>query len=636
MAMTESFYVTTPIYYVNGAPHLGHAYTTIAADTSARYHRMRGTPTKFVTGTDEHGQKIEESATAQETTPKKLADEISETFRSAWKALGIKHDDFIRTTEPRHKKVVADIWNRLQDSGDIYLGSYDGWYCVGCEAFYQDADLAEGKKCPTHEKEVTWVSEPSYFFRMSKYQDALIKHFEDNKDFVQPKGYYNEILSFIKSGLRDLSISRTTFSWGIPVPNDDKHVIYVWIDALTNYISALGGPEGKDFELFWKNSYHIIGKDILRFHAVYWPCMLLSAGLPLPKSIVTHGWWTVGRKKLSKSIPTTRVDPEIIAKDLGNDPLRYYLLREIPLGPDGDFDYDSLFGRYQAELANDLGNLLNRSLSMFNKYFSDVPQVSADAELKAQCQNASNEAAAHYEAFSFSKGLEATWALIRNINKYIDENKPWMLAKSDAPEDKEKLAAVMMNALEAIAWSARLTTPVLPESTAKIFSQMPIADGLANQWPVSEDFGKQVLSVGAPTPVFPRIEKDDKDALIAKWQAHSAPPAEPTNQISFDDFSKVEMRTGTIEAAEKIEKAKKLLKLSVNVGEAKPRQIVAGIAEAFAPEALIGKQVIVVTNLKPAKIRGVESQGMILAVGDKKILDLATAAVSCPPGSQVR
>ena len=375
----KSFYITTPIYYVNDVPHLGHAYTTIIADLTARYHRARGRETFFLTGTDEHGEKIERAATERGKKPLKLADQVVQRFKQTWRNLDVHNDDFIRTTEARHAKVVADIWKRMADAGDIYLGEYDGLYCVGCEEYYTEGQLADGGKCPVHQTKVEHRKQPSYFFAMSKYQDRLLKYFDDNPDFVRPKIRRNEIVSFIKGGLRDLSISRTTFNWGIPVPGDDEHVIYVWVDALTNYISALGGFEesSKRYDTFWPASVHLIGKDILRFHAVYWPTMLMSAGLPLPETILAHGWWTVNGQKMSKSLRNA-VEPNMVANDIGRDALRYYVARETTLGSDGDFSHDGLIQRINSELANDLGNLLKRSLAMARKYCNN--QVPAFAE----------------------------------------------------------------------------------------------------------------------------------------------------------------------------------------------------------------------------------------------------------------
>jgi methionyl-tRNA synthetase len=385
-----SFYVTTPIYYVNDAPHLGHAYTTIAADALARFHRMRpGTDTRFLTGTDEHGLKIEQAAQARGLSPQALADEVVERFRATWKNHDVSNDDFIRTTQPRHKAVVAELWQKMAAAGDIYLGAYEGWYCVSCEAYYPEGQLEGDKLCPTHKTPATWLSEPTYFFRLERYQQRLLEHIELHPGFIQPEAYRNEVVSFVKSGLRDLSVSRTTFQWGIPVPGDPAHVIYVWIDALTNYYSALAETEsGEDRrKRHWRSDdgnqiVHLIGKDILKFHAVYWPCMLMSAGLPLPTTILSHGWWTVRGEKISKSMPATRVDPNQLAADLGADALRYFVLREVPLGLDGDFSYEALLTRYNSDLANDLGNLVARSLTMATKLTDGkVPAVDRDALL---------------------------------------------------------------------------------------------------------------------------------------------------------------------------------------------------------------------------------------------------------------
>ncbi len=535
--MNRPYYITTPIYYVNDVPHLGHAYTTIAADALARFHRSRGDDTYFLTGTDEHGQKIEEAATSRGKTPQGLADEVVERFRATWDTLSIRHDDFIRTTEDRHKRVVADMWRRIEAAGDIYLGRYDGWYCVSCEAYYAEGALEDDQSCPVHKRPAKWVSEPSYYFRMSRFQDALLDHFDKHPEFVQPESYRNEILSFIRSGLRDLSVSRTTFHWGVEVPGDREHVVYVWIDALTNYISALGGPGGAHYERYWPATCHLIGKDILRFHAVYWPCMLMSAGLPLPETIVAHGWWTVRGEKISKSMPATRVDPNLIASDIGADALRYFLLREVPLGLDGDFTYEALLGRYNADLANDLGNLLSRTLSMTVKFFGgEVPSARpelADAEphagLRRVAVDAVREAAEAMGAYAPSRALEAIWRLVRETNRYVDTAQPWKLAKD--PERRAELEHTTHAYLEALFWSARMVAPAMPNKATEILAQLGLGDeSIARamaSWPDVERAGRDLeagLVVKKPAPLFPRIDDERAAELLDRWVPDDAKP----------------------------------------------------------------------------------------------------------------
>lgn len=685
-----SFYITTPIYYVNAAPHLGHAYATIACDALARFHRACGEETYFLTGTDEHGQKIEEAANAQGVSPKQLVDDVSVRFQQTFANLSVANDDFIRTTESRHKRIVADIWKRIADRGDIYLGAYEGYYCVGCEAFYTEGQLDEQKRCHTHQTEAKWVSEPSYFFRMSKYQDALLEHFERHPGFVTPENYKREIVSFIRSGLRDLSVSRTTFDWGIPVPGDDKHVIYVWLDALTNYMSALGDIDGDLYQKFWPGARHLIGKDILRFHAVYWPCMLLAAGLPLPQSIFVTGWWTVRGTKISKSMPATRVDPNALAADIGVDALRYFLLREVPLGLDGDLSYDAMLGRYNADLANDLGNLLNRTLTMTGKFCDGKVPARDDAVLASAGEATDNrhadiDAVAHraiadarrlLDEYAPSRALEAIWTLVRAGNRYVDGCQPWKLAKTaaDNPTHRTELDHCMRTALEALACVARLVAPVMPNKAAELLVQLGVLgdrrDALCNTWPDPGRFGTE-LQEGSPIArgdvLFPRFDKDAQAAFMNKWapgdpsstapspKAKTKAKANGNNDpkkankrakedasagdaalVPFADVAKLELRVAEIRAAKAIPKTSKLLELSVDLGPFGTRQVVAGIAKAYEPDTLIGKKVILVANLAPARIRGVDSQGMILAAGDDDILGLSTIDSDVPNGTRVR
>jgi methionyl-tRNA synthetase len=643
------FYITTPIYYVTDAPHVGTAYTTIIADALARYHRARGDATYMLTGTDEHGQKIEEAAQKAGREPKAFADGIVSRFRETWAHLNVAPDQFIRTTDPKHTEVVHDLWKRMEAAGDLYLGEYEGWYCVGCEAFYTEGQLDPGNVCPVHKKPVGLVKEPSYFFRMSRYEERLLEHFERHPNFVQPESRRNEIVSFIRSGLRDLSVSRTSFTWGIPIPGDPKHVIYVWLDALTNYITALGGPGAELYNQFWPSCRHLIGKDILRFHAVYWPTFLMSAGLPLPEGMFVHGWWTVRGEKISKSLPATRVDPNVIAADIGADALRYFLLREIPIGADGDFSYEALIGRLNSDLANDLGNLLNRTLAMTDKYTGGVipkaaPELDAGgahAELAALAARARDEAERWFGAWAPSRALEAIWELVRGANRYVDAAGPWTLAKD--PARKAELDHVLHTFLEACLWSALLVWPVMPGKAEEILAQLGVPFA-APRWP--QTWNAELPAGGRiarGAPLFPRIDDKRQAELLSRWipadvQAAApapAPAAAKDGAIAYEDFGKLDLRAAVVLEAERVAKADKLLKLKVDLGT-EIRTVVAGVAESYTPEQIVGRRVIFLANLAPRKIRGIESQGMILAAGDEKVLALSALDREVPAGTKIR
>jgi methionyl-tRNA synthetase len=676
---TTPFYITTPIYYVNDVPHLGHAYTTIVADALARYHRMRGQDTRFLTGTDEHGQKIEETAKKRGMTPQQLVDHVAPRFDETWKTLGIADYRFIRTTQDKHKRVVASLWKRIRERNpdDLYLASYQGWYCVGCEAFYTESQLVkDGERwlCQIHKTPVDWLDkERSWFFKLSRYAEPLLAHIEAHPEFIQPSAYKNEIVSFLKTGLKDLSVSRTSFAWGIPVPEADpeglSHVIYVWMDALTNYLSDLcpedGSIGGPDVAKYWPQAIHVIGKDILRFHAVYWPAFLMAAELPLPKTIFAHGWWTIRGEKISKSMPATRIDPVKLSDALGVGPLgraigidamRYYLLREVPLGLDGDFTFESLFGRFNAELANDLGNLVNRSLTMINKFLAQtqpirdahIVELPAHAELEASVAEAIQLTTAAYDAIAPSKALEATWKLVRDANKYVDATQPWVLARD--PAKHPELALVLHELAAVIGVIGGLVMPVLPTTGATLREWVGIPAARRDTWPSVEDLLQPIHTTAIAkqaTPLYPRLDEAAQTkifehmvppdpASLAQLAKPAASPVVASKTIEFADFEKLELRVGKVLTAVAVPKKDKLLHLSVDLGEAKPRSIVAGIAQAFQPDTLVGKQVIVVANLAPRKMAGLVSEGMILAAGDDQILGLSAIDHDVPPGTRVR
>ena len=660
--MSKKFYITTPIYYVNARPHIGHAYTTIACDTIARRQRMLGAETFFLTGTDEHGQKIERAAQAAGKTPQQLTDEVSAEFRALWDRMGLTYDDYIRTTSDKHKRGVQELVRRIRDNGYIYKGRYTGQYCVFDE-LYVDA-VGPGAPCPECGRPTETVEEENYFFKLSAFQDKLIKLYTEQPDFIRPETRRNEVMSFVRSGLRDLSISRSTFAWGIPVPDDPKHVIYVWLDALANYITALGfgSPDTTLYDKFWPADLHMIGKEIVRFHCVYWPAFLMAAGLPLPHGIMAHGWLLFEENKMSKSRGNI-VRAETILDVLGADALRYFLLREIVFGQDGSFSFDALVQRYNADLANGLGNLGSRTLTMITRYFrGEVPYPShtashtrAEDAIADTARKVIAECSTLFDEYQFSRALETAWGLVAAVDKYIVENEPWALGEKRDEASLSRLATVLYTSAEALRIVTALAHPVIPEATAKIWSQLGLGD--IKKFPLSDlKWGQLKLGgkLGRVEPVFPRADKSAiermqkleerevaraTEAVSAAEPARAAGatfPADPTaptaaarpsaipadGKISIDDFAKIELRVGQVKVAEKVKGADKLLRLEVDLGT-EVRQVVAGIAEAYAPETLIGRKVVIVANLAPRKLRGLESNGMIVAAsaeGGKPVL----------------
>jgi methionyl-tRNA synthetase len=665
--MATRFYVTTPIYYINDVPHLGSAYTTIAADTLCRYKRLRGFEARFLTGTDEHGLKIQRAAEERGVSPEALATEVSEVFRSTWPKLGCEPDDFIRTSEPRHKSVVQALWSRIAEAGDIYLGHYEGLYCVGCEAYYTEKELEQpGNLCPLHKRAAETVKEESYFFRLSKYQDKLLDLYANHPEFVLPAGRRNEVRAFVQSGLEDLSISRTTFRWGVPVPGDPRHVMYVWFDALTNYFSALQGAQ--DTALFWEfdsEKVHLVGKDIVRFHAVYWPAFLMAAGLDLPSTIFAHGFLTYAGQKMSKTLRNT-VSPVALAEALpcafGADVLRYVLLRSISFGQDGDFSMDELLSRYTADLGNALGNLLNRTLPFAETVPAKAATTALEDELLCTCMRRANAVAEAFDAYAPTAALTALWTVIQAANLYVDKAAPWAAKKSDPA----RLGMIVATLLEVLGGVSVMLAPVMPKVAEAMRLQLglpPLAPSVgSDMWP----FAPPSRTVGEPLarglPLFPRFEKSTEQELrerfappkaeaasvpVAVEAAAVAAPAAPTEvaaekspvrpTISYDDFAKIDLRVGVVISAERVKKKDRLLDLRVDVGEAEPRRIIAGIAASYSPEQVVGKRVAVLANLAPRDFgKGLVSQGMLLAADIPGGLALMTPERDAEPGSEIR
>jgi methionyl-tRNA synthetase len=684
MDKPNKFYITTPIYYVNARPHIGHAYTTIVCDAIARRKRMLGIDTYFVTGTDEHGQKIERSAAARNMTPKALADEVSASFHELWDRMGITYDAFMRTTDPRHERGVQQIFRVLRDKGFIYKGSYTGQYCVSDELYVTEG--GPGTPCPECGRPTETVTEENYFFKLSAFEDKLLKFFDENPDFIRPETRRNEVLSFVRGGLRDLSVSRGNIKWGIPVPDDPEQVMYVWLDALCTYMTAVGygarDRAGEDlFAHYWPADVHMIGKEIVRFHCVYWPAFLMAAGLPLPKNIMAHGWLLFEQDKMSKSRGNI-VRTETILDVLGADPLRYFLLREVMFGQDGSFSFDALITRFNSDLANGLGNLASRTLTMITRYFKgEVPYPSAVASRtpgdKAIAKLADETIANFnelFEQYQFSKALEAAWGLVSAVDKYIVENEPWSLGDKQDDQSRARLATVLYTTAEALRVVTALAHPVLPESTAKIWAQLGLGD--IHKFQLGDLKWGQLevgTKLGKIEPVFPRADKSAVERMQSMEQERNAPaatlaagattatenatqaaaamgaanekgkvetgaapfpagegaqaaadlatpavtlppgvPAPSTDIINIDDFLKIDLRVAQVKFAEKVKGADKLLRLEVDLGY-ETRQIVAGIALAYNPEQLVGRKIVIIANLAPRKLRGLESQGMLLA-----------------------
>ena len=631
------YYVTTPIYYINGLPHIGHVFTTVLADVIARYHRLAGEEVYFLTGTDEHGQKAEKAAMEAGITPAAMAERIAAPFRDLWRQLNISNNDFIRTTEPRHYEAVQEMFRRSKANGDVYLGEYEGWYCTADEAFWTEGQLVDGN-CPDCGRKVDRVSEPSYFFRLSKYQQPLLKFYRENPRFVVPQGRFNEVIRFVEGGLKDSSISRLKLKWGIPVPDDPEHVIYVWFDALTNYITGIGFPGDMErFRRYWPANLHVIGKDIVRFHAVYWPAFLMSAGIEMPKQLLVHAWWMREDTKISKSRGNV-VDPDVLIEKFGVDGLRYFLAREAPLEADSSYAYETILRRVNSDLANDLGNLTSRALTMVQRYCDGVVPSAEPGSSPVQpaLESIAASLGESLRDFALPRLLADIWAVVNHMNRYIVEEQPWTLAKDSA--NRQRLSNVLYNNCEGLRFIAALVAPVMPASADKIWRQLGLPGGASKARMEDLTWGRLApgTRLGEVVPIFPRIEDKEETTVTAEEKKlEPAAPAPPPEYVGIEDFQKMGLRVAEIKAVEKIAGSKKLYRIQIDLGT-EMRQLVAGIAEAYTVEELIGRQIVVVTNLKPARLMGVESQGMLLAasVDGKPVLAGFTAKI--PNGTIVK
>jgi methionyl-tRNA synthetase len=651
----KTFYATTPIYYVNDLPHIGHIYTTVVTDTATRYHRLMGEMTRFLTGTDEHGQNIEKAAAAQGVTPIALADRVVARYHDLWKKFDISNDDFIRTTERRHRIGVEALVSRMEKAGDLYTAPHEGWYCASCEVFYTEKEIGEERLCPVHGTACIWQSEENVFFRLSKYAAPLIDHYEKHPDFVRPETRRAEMLSFLRGGLTDLSVSRSKLKWGIPFPGQPGHVVYVWLDALANYITALGFGSEDDslYRKFWANPegrrVHLIGKDILRFHSVYWPAFLLSAGLPLPTTVWAHGWWLRDERKMSKSVGNVVRPDELVAR-FGPDALRYFLLREMTFGQDASFSDEAFLVRFNADLANDLGNTVSRVAALLRQSFGGTPpEVCESNEIQSAFAEARESWRADLSEFAFNRALEAVWRFLTQINGYIVAREPWRVRKEEGASPR--LSRILYAAAEGVRLCAVMLFPVVPGTSRRIFQSL----GLPGNDPNPDDLEWGKLPVGVAIsdtgPLFPRADAGayfgEKEKTMDEKPAQSPstpPPAETTQAVSpsdgrigIDEFQRLKLVTGRVLEADRVPNSKKLVRLQVDLG-AERRQVVAGIGKQYAPEALVGRNVVVVANLKPAKLMGVESNGMVLAAtvgeaGEPVLLDVPP---SVPPGSTVK